>query len=180
MTEPGVFGRYRLFIFDADDTLRRTTVPGQPCPHSPEQWELLPKVQQTLAQVAWNGPDGPMLGVASNQDQVAYGHLSFDTARGLLRDLVRAAAAVDPANEAVQLCPHPSEFACRCRKPAPGMLNAIMAHYGVSPEETLFVGNHEVDREAAARAGVAFAWAGEFFGWGQLLNEASVTSTQQV
>jgi D-glycero-D-manno-heptose 1,7-bisphosphate phosphatase len=180
MFEPGIFGRYRLFIFDADDTLRRTIVPGQPCPRGPEQWVLLPKVQQKLARVAWNQPDGPMLGIASNQDQVAYGHLSLETARELLRDLARAAAGVEPANESLQLCPHPSDFECSCRKPAPGMLKAIVAHYGVAPEETLFVGNHEVDREAAARAAVAFASARDFFGWSELPNDSLVTSTQQL
>jgi phosphoglycolate phosphatase-like HAD superfamily hydrolase len=36
------------------------------------------------------------------------------------------------------------------------MLITIMRHYRVSPDETVFVGNHEVDREAAARAGVAY------------------------
>ena len=31
-----------------------------------------------------------------------------------------------------------------------------MAHHGVGPDDTLFVGDAEVDREAARRAGVAF------------------------
>jgi phosphoglycolate phosphatase-like HAD superfamily hydrolase len=43
------------------------------------------------------------------------------------------------------------------------MLLAIMRHYNIDPSETLFVGNHEVDREAAARAGTAFQSAEEFF-----------------
>jgi FMN phosphatase YigB (HAD superfamily) len=45
------------------------------------------------------------------------------------------------------------------------MLEDIMQHYGVKPGETLFVGNHETDRAAAARAGSEFMWAAEFFGW---------------
>jgi D-glycero-D-manno-heptose 1,7-bisphosphate phosphatase len=180
MSETGILGRYQLFIFDADDTLRRTTVPGQPCPRGPDQWALLPKVQQKLAHVAWNRPHGPMLGIASNQDQVAYGHLSFETARDLLRDLARAAAGAEPADAALQLCPHPADVGCSCRKPAPGMLNAIVAHYGVAPEATLFVGNHEIDREAAARAGIPFVWARDFFGWSELRNESPGTGTQQV
>jgi FMN phosphatase YigB (HAD superfamily) len=44
------------------------------------------------------------------------------------------------------------------------MLVNIMEHYGVEPGHTLFVGNHEVDREAAARAGVRFMWAADLFG----------------
>jgi phosphoglycolate phosphatase-like HAD superfamily hydrolase len=43
------------------------------------------------------------------------------------------------------------------------MLLAIMSFYGVRPIETLFVGNHEVDREAAARARTSFGWSSSFF-----------------
>jgi D-glycero-D-manno-heptose 1,7-bisphosphate phosphatase len=163
VAEPGIFGRYRLFIFDADDTLRRTIVPGRPCPWGPEEWELLPGVQETLSQPQWNQPGGPLMGIASNQDHVGYGHLSLETARDLLRELARQAAGLELPDAALQLCPHRLDVPCRCRKPEAGMLAAIMDHYGVEPGETLFVGNHETDREAARRSGTAFAWAADFF-----------------
>jgi phosphoglycolate phosphatase-like HAD superfamily hydrolase len=44
------------------------------------------------------------------------------------------------------------------------MLLSIMGYYGVEPAETLFVGDAEVDREAAARAGTSFMWASDLFG----------------
>ena len=165
MTESDILHRYRLVIFDADDTLRQTTTPGKPCPHTPQEWELMPGVRDVLRLQAWNQAGGPFLGIASNQDQVAYGHLSLATARDLLRDLTRAAAGCVPGDQALQLCPHALEVACTCRKPEPGMLLAIMNHYGVDPGHTLYVGNHEVDREAAARAGTAFCWSHELFGY---------------
>jgi D-glycero-D-manno-heptose 1,7-bisphosphate phosphatase len=156
MADPGVFGRYRLFIFDADDTLRRTTTPGKPCPHAPDEWELMPGVRETLAPIAWGSAAGPQVGLASNQDQVAYGHLSLAMARTLLRDLAVAATGIAPPDTALQLCPHALDVDCDCRKPRPGMLLRIMQHYQVEPEATVFVGNDEVDREAAARAGIAY------------------------
>jgi D-glycero-D-manno-heptose 1,7-bisphosphate phosphatase len=163
MADSRLPGGYRLFIFDADDTLRRTTVPGKPCPHRPDEWTLMPGVREMLGEVSWEEPGAPRLGVASNQDQVAYGHLSLTMARELLRDLIRSAAGFVPADAALQLCPHPLEATCGCRKPMPGMLLAIMHHYGIAPEDTLFVGNHEMDREAAVRARTAFRWAQDFF-----------------
>lgn len=163
MSDPGLLERYHLFIFDADDTLRRTTVPGKPCPHAPGEWVLMPGVRETLARVQWNRIDAPRFGLASNQDQVAYGHVSLEMARCLLRDLALAAFGIVPPDAALQLCPHPPGAACPCRKPDPGMLHAIMTHYGVGPAYTLFVGNNEVDREAALRAGTAFDWADSFF-----------------
>jgi D-glycero-D-manno-heptose 1,7-bisphosphate phosphatase len=161
MPEP--LSRYRLCIFDADDTLRRSTVADQPCPRTDAEWELIPGVARTLRRIPWNQDEGPFLGLASNQDQVGYGHLSEQTARALLRDLARAAAGIAPADEALQLCPHRLEIDCECRKPRPGMLLRIMDFYGVSPEETLFVGNTEADRKAAEAAGTSYADAAEVF-----------------
>jgi D-glycero-D-manno-heptose 1,7-bisphosphate phosphatase len=163
VSEPEPFDRYHLFIFDADDTLRRTIVPGRPCPWGPEDWELLPGVQHMLSRAVWNQPGGLLMGIASNQDHVGYGHLSLETARDLLRDLARQATGVELPDAALQLCPHRLDVPCRCRKPEPGMLAAIMNYYGVEPGETLFVGNHQTDCEAARRAGTAFAWAADFF-----------------
>jgi D-glycero-D-manno-heptose 1,7-bisphosphate phosphatase len=164
MPESGTFGPYRLFIFDADETLRRTTRPGMPCPHGPNEWVLMPGVREILGRLPWGMPNGPHLGIASNQDQVAYGHLTLTMARDLLRDLARSATGFEPAEAALQLCPHALDLDCDCRKPKPGMLLAIMSYYGIGPRHTLFVGNHEVDREAAARAGTAFSWSADFFG----------------
>ena len=151
----------RLIIFDADDTLRRTTVPGQPCPHREGEWELLPNVREKVHALA---PD-VSLGVASNQDQVGYGHLSFETARALLAATLRQAAGRPVPLPAIALCPPVLEVTCRCRKPAPELLLRVMRFYGIPPSSTLFVGNAASDQLAARRAGTRFWWAREFFDW---------------
>jgi D-glycero-D-manno-heptose 1,7-bisphosphate phosphatase len=166
MPESDILQRYALVVFDADDTLRHTIIPGRPCPRSPEDWELRPGVRDILGRVPWRAEEGPRVGLASNQDQIAYGLLSVDMARRLLRDLAIAAFGSAPADPALQLCPHAAEAGCDCRKPKPGMLLNIMEHYGVGPDATVFVGNDEADREAAARAGVRFVWAADLFGSG--------------
>ncbi|HEU4698799.1 MAG TPA: HAD-IIIA family hydrolase [Gemmatimonadales bacterium] len=154
-----------LIVFDADGTLRRTTVPGQPCPHTQGEWELLPGVAETLREIA-GAARPPHLGVATNQDHVGYGLLEETVARQLVQDLFVAAIGRPLEAEAVVLCPHPREAGCGCHKPAPGMLHRLMAHFGACPEGTLFVGDAPTDREAAERARVTFAWAWDFFGWG--------------
>ena len=164
MREADILTRYRLVVFDADDTLRETVVPGKPCPHGPGEWVLRAGVRDVLRRISWSEQMGPHLGLASNQDHVAYGFLSLEMARRLLRDLAAAATGSVPADPALQLCPHPVDRACECRKPEPGMLLTIMDYYGVKPAETLFVGDAEVDREAAARAGTSFMWASDLFG----------------
>lgn len=164
MPERGIFDGYKLVVFDADDTLRQTIIPGKPCPHGPGEWVLKPGVREALQGVPWHAESGPRIGLASNQDQVAYGFLTYEMAHRLLRDLAVAATGSAPAEGALQLCPHSLDAGCECRKPQPRMLLKIMEHYGVDPRDTLFVGNAEADREAAARAGVTFMWAADLFG----------------
>ncbi len=157
---------FALVVFDADDTLRTTLVPGQPCPRGDGEWALLPNVRAVLSAVPWGAPGAPRLALASNQDQVAYGHLTLATARRLLAECARAATnGHAPPDALLQLCPHALGVPCDCRKPAPGMLRAAVRHAGTTPGRTLFVGNASSDREAARRAGVHFAWAWDVFGW---------------
>jgi D-glycero-D-manno-heptose 1,7-bisphosphate phosphatase len=151
-------------IFDADGTLRRTTVPSQPCPNTPEQWRLLPRVKQKLSGIDWDR-GGYSLGIASNQGGVALGYLTLGGARQLLVDMVVRAIGYLPCRTYIELCTCPISAHCRCRKPAPGMLLRILRRSGVSADQTLFVGDAEEDLEAARRAGVDFRWAWEFFGW---------------
>jgi HAD superfamily hydrolase (TIGR01662 family) len=151
-----------LLIFDADDTLRRTTVPGRPCPYAPGEWKLLPQVRRRFRGLLAAEP-GLRLGIASNQDRVGYGRIAEDTARTLLHDLARASFGRELPPDAVQLCPHVPAAGCRCRKPGGAMLERIMTYYGISPERTLFVGDAETDRGAAQQAGTAFMPAAAFF-----------------
>lgn len=152
-----------LLVFDADDTLRYTMVPGQPTPHAPHEWALLPGVRETLSEIDWSVLP-VRVGVASNQDHVAYGHLTYELAAAMLRDTVIAATDRAVREPFVALCPHALDARCGCRKPEPGMLIDLMLRAKARPSATVFVGNAECDRQAAARAGVLFVWAGEVFG----------------
>lgn len=154
----------RLYIFDVDGTLRWTTVPGQKYPLSSEQWRMMPNVAERLSSIPF-AANGPWLAVASNQNGVADGLLSEKTARALIKDALVAALGRVPPCTRVVLCTCSERIACACRKPAPGMLLQLLAHYGVAPGEALFVGDLPIDQEAARRANVPFAWAHSFFSW---------------
>lgn len=153
----------RVVIFDADDTLRRTTVPGKPCPHGPDEWELLPNVHATLSTIDW-AARGIRLAVASNQDQVGYGLLSAAMADRLLRDALAAATGGRARDPIIRFCPHRLEESCGCRKPAPGLLLEILDATRALKNEALFIGDAGTDAEAARRAGVRFLFAREVFG----------------
>ena len=155
----------RLYIFDADGTLRRSTVPGQPCPNAAGQWALLPGVRERLAAIDW-GPRGARFGVATNQGGVGLGYLSYETAYRLAAEMVIEAFGVsEPPAGSIEICPHAPHLNCRCRKPKPELLRRLMHRFRAGKDETVFVGDLDRDREAARRAGVRFTWAWDFFGW---------------
>jgi len=156
--------RTQLFIFDADGTLRRTTVPGRPCPDTADQWQLMPLVAETLRSIPWEEA-GYALGIASNQGGVALGYLTRDCAHQLLVDMVVSAIGYFPSRSYIELCTCSITANCDCRKPAPGMLLRILTRSGIPASRAIFVGDAEEDFEAAGRAGIRFRWAKDFFGW---------------
>ena len=145
-----------MVIFDADNTLRRTLAPHQPCPHRRGDWELIPGVRETLSSLDWR-PRGRAFGVASNQDHVGYQLLPEHTALELLRDMTAAAIGPAAAYAYIRICPHTAEMNCACRKPEPGMLLSLCDDAGVWPADTLFVGDAETGRACAQRASVCSA-----------------------
>jgi D-glycero-D-manno-heptose 1,7-bisphosphate phosphatase len=156
--------RPALYVFDADGTLRYTTVPGQECPWRTDEWRLMPNVSAVLRTIDWSD-GGAALGIASNQTAVSRGHLTAALSRRMIEDTVRAALGVPPARFAVEICTCAPEPRCGCRKPAPGMLRRLLERFRVPAHDALYVGDLPIDREAAAAASVPFRWAWDFFGW---------------
>ena len=156
----------KLYIFDADGTLRGCTVPGQPCPNRAGEWELLPGVRERLAQIEWDAPGGPRFAVATNQGGVGLGYFTEEDARQLLVEMVEAAFGREPPAGSIEICTHAPHAACECRKPKGEMLVRLMRRFGARRDETLYVGDRETDAEAARHARCRFRWAKDFFGWG--------------
>src|SRR2546429_2364922 len=153
----------RLFVFDADGTLRRSTVPNMPAPDKDDEWELLPNVKEKLQNIL-SRKTSTILAIASNQGGIELGYLSRKQARKLLNDLYREITGKRAPKGMIQLCPN-LERPSDCRKPKPGMLLKIIEQAGVSREHTLYVGDSQDDKVTAKNAGVRFMWAKNFFEW---------------
>jgi D-glycero-D-manno-heptose 1,7-bisphosphate phosphatase len=151
----------RLYIFDADATLRRCTVKNQPCPNKPDEWEVIPWAAERLRQIDWsiNG-----FGIASNQAGVALGYLSKETAMQMLGKLASDLIGYHPRSGAIRICPHDPKNSCRCRKPRPKLLRDIAEVYDVPNSRILYVGDLESDKQAAEAAHIPFQWVWEFCG----------------
>ncbi|MFZ5888318.1 MAG: HAD-IIIA family hydrolase [Chloroflexota bacterium] len=159
----------KLVIFDKDGTLVGVPDPAANRPaNRPEEQVLLPSRREKIRALR---KQGVQIALASNQGGVAWGFISAQDALRLMADVARKVGGV----AAWRFCPHDARAAgkpnareeyaipCGCRKPAPGMLIDLMDALGVTPEETVFVGDRDEDRLAAQAAGVRFMWADEFF-----------------
>jgi D-glycero-D-manno-heptose 1,7-bisphosphate phosphatase len=152
----------RLYIFDADTTLRRCTVPGRFCPNKPDEWEPIPWAQERLRSIDWSGND---FAIASNQGGVAKGYLTERSALNMLHDLAEImTCGVIGVRATIHICPHASDGDCECRKPRPHMLQRAMLIHSVGPSQTIMIGDMDTDQQAAENAGVEFAWIWDFCG----------------
>ncbi|MEY9213239.1 HAD-IIIA family hydrolase [Thermobifida halotolerans] len=134
--------RIRAVLFDRDGTL----VEDVPYNGDPEKVRPVPAARAAL-RLARNA--GLRVGVVSNQSGIA---------RGLLtREQVDAVnARVDELLgpfDVWRVCPHGDGDGCRCRKPAPGMIEDAAAALGLRPRDCAVVGDIGADVAAAAAAG---------------------------
>lgn len=156
-----------MIVFDADNTLRYCTIPGQPCPNKPGEWKLLPNVRTKLSKINWGKPKNGKIafGIASSQGGVALKYFTETMAFKLLKDTAIAATGYTPDDDDIQFCPHHPQSGCDCRKPKPLMLQRLLKKYNLQPKELLFVGDRETDEECAINAGCDFQYAKDFFEW---------------
>ncbi|MDH6223923.1 HAD family hydrolase [Streptomyces sp. MJP52] len=129
-------------LFDRDGTL----VEDVPYNGDPGRVRPMPGAAEALALLRERGV---AVGVVSNQSGIA---------RGLL-----TRAEVDAVNARVEellgpfdvweICPHGPDDGCRCRKPAPGLVEAAVGRLGVPADRCVVIGDIGADVEAARRAG---------------------------
>lgn len=110
--------------------------------------EWLP-IDSSIAAIARLSRAGWTVAVATNQSGLARGYYdlaTLDSMHARLRELVR-----EQGGEVglIVHCPHGPNDGCDCRKPKPGMLHQIAAHYGVSLSGVWFVGDSGSDLKAA-------------------------------
>lgn len=102
---------------------------------------------------------GYALIVVSNQPGVALGFFDVGALRVVERRLRDMFAAEDVPLAAFYYCPHHPEgsverytVACRCRKPAPGLLLSAITIHDIVPPRSWMIGDILDDVEAGARA----------------------------
>lgn len=115
-----------------------------------------------VAAVAWLKAQGFLVFVVTNQSGVARGFFEESDVEALHRYMQGELGAHGTSIDAFRYCPHhprtgraPYRMVCRCRKPAPGMLEDLVTAYDIARDKSLLIGDATSDLVAAAAAGIA-------------------------
>lgn len=146
----------KAVILDYDGTLRET-ISGAKWPVDPSDVKILSNRAAVLRKWSKNGY--LLLGV-SNQSGIAKGSPTHE----------QATACFDATNKLLGVsieyayCPHnPAPINCYCRKPMPGLAVMFFHKYKLDPRQCIMVGDQTSDKTFAARSGMKFVWAADFF-----------------
>ena len=161
-----------LYIFDKDKTLLRpvrSRLLFKRSPLKPEEQILKKRVYEKLAKLRANGHQ---IAIATNQIAVAHGVITLEEAEELVRNCAEkiggvAAWRVSPYDPKAKIWlngnSNPYARDDEKRKPHPGMILEIMDELGVSPKDTVMVGDKKVDKKSARAAGVRYIDEKKFF-----------------
>jgi len=137
-------GLFDAVLFDRDGTL----IVDVPYNGDPDRVEPMPGAQAALDRLR---RAGLRLGVVTNQSGLARGRFSTAQLAAVNRRVEQLLGPFDTW----QICPHDDRAGCRCRKPAPGLVESAAAELGVSADRCVVVGDIGRDMTAALAAGAA-------------------------
>ena len=129
---------------------------------TPEQLILLPGVPEALQRL---NRSGHLAVIVTNQAVVARGDLTFAGLKRIHTRLTHLLGARRAYVDRIYVCPHHPEggfpgevaelkFACTCRKPATGMVDAACSDLQIDRRSSWMVGDTTADMEMGRRAGL--------------------------
>jgi D-glycero-D-manno-heptose 1,7-bisphosphate phosphatase len=150
-------------VLDRDGVLNRTVPsPAEPRPDSPmraSEAEVFPWVPGVLRDLCAAGFG---LVVVTNQPAWAKGKTTRENLEAAHATIIRDAQAAGGVILSSHVCLHRAEDGCRCRKPAPGLLEEAFArHPEFAPAASWMVGDRATDVLVGAAVGLATALVGE-------------------
>ncbi|TDF83229.1 D-glycero-beta-D-manno-heptose 1,7-bisphosphate 7-phosphatase [Pseudomonas sp. H9] len=133
----------KLLILDRDGVINQDS---DAYIKSLDEWIPIPGSIEAIAQLS---KAGWTVAVATNQSGIARGYYDLATLESMHARLRMLVAEQGGEVGLIVYCPHGPDEGCECRKPKPGMLRTIAAHYQVDLAGLWFVGDSKGDLEAA-------------------------------
>ncbi len=117
------------------------------------RWEEVRFLPGVAAAISRLNESGFRVIVISNQRCVAKGLVTSAEVEALHRRISKELADLGAIIDAVYFCPHDTEPACSCRKPAPGMLLEAAKDHKIDLAASWMIGDSDADVAAGKNAG---------------------------
>lgn len=117
---------------------------------SPDEWQPLPGALEAIARL---DQAGWLVFVATNQSGLARGLFDADTLAAIHKKLRDALQDIGAGIEGIFICPHGPDEGCACRKPEPGLYQAIAEVIGRPLDGVPIIGDSYRDLVAARAVG---------------------------
>jgi len=117
---------------------------------TPEEWR---PIDGSLEAIASLNQAGFKVVLATNQSGVGRGLFDMAMLNRIHARMHKLLGQVGGRVDAIFFCPHPADSACDCRKPRPGMFEAIARRFHVDLNGVPAIGDALRDLEAAAAVG---------------------------
>lgn len=137
----------KLILLDRDGVINKDS---DAFIKSPDEWIPLPGALEAIARL--NQADYHVV-VCTNQSGIARGKFTIMTLNAIHQKMHATAQEVGAEIDAVFFCPHAADDNCDCRKPKPGMLQAISQRFEVDLKGVPMVGDALRDLQAGFVAG---------------------------
>lgn len=139
----------RLIILDRDGVINQDS---DDYIKSPQEYLPLPGSLEAIARL---NQAGYTVAVATNQSGLGRGLYDEDVLERIHAKLEGLLAEVGGHIDGIFFCPHIPDDNCDCRKPAPGLLQQISAHFAMPLVGVPFVGDALRDLQAARAVGAS-------------------------
>ena len=91
--------------------------------------------------------------IATNQAGLAKGKFELEDLEAMHEKITQRVEESGGELGGIFYCPHHPDDNCKCRKPKPGLLDAIEAEFNTSVESSYFIGDSLRDLQAAVQKG---------------------------
>lgn len=112
--------------------------------------ECIP-IEGSINAIARLGKAGFTVVIATNQSGLAKDKFELEDLEAMHEKITGLVEEQGGEIGAIFYCPHRDEDNCKCRKPKPGMLDAIEAEFNTSVESCYFIGDSLRDLQAAVQ-----------------------------
>ncbi|MFO7727693.1 MAG: HAD family hydrolase, partial [Desulfonatronovibrio sp.] len=120
--------------------------------HDPDQIKLIPGAAQAMKEM---NELGLKIFLASNQSGIGRKYFTEEQYHLVQEKLLSMLTEKKIRIEDCAFCPHSPDNHCNCRKPAPGMWRKLSAEHGLSPAQTVMIGDKKADILFARNSGFA-------------------------